>query len=111
MATEPPTTETFDFPLVPAKGEQNASDFKGEWGHLLNYGEFADGTESADSVGLITALDALLRGDVQESDPSKTVVAGGVPQVQSVSDLPDPNNVREGTEYYVKDEQEIYVVK
>jgi hypothetical protein len=111
MATEPPTTGTFDFPLVPAKGEQNASDFKGEWGHLLNYGEFADGTESVDSNGLIAYLDSLLDGTEQTGSSPTIVVAGGIPSVATASDLPDPSNIPEGTQYYVEDEQEIYVLK
>lgn len=111
MATEPPTTTTYNFPLIPPQGETDSANFEGEWGHLLNEGNFSDGTNSTDTEGLIAYLDALLRGDKQEADPSNIVVGGGLPQVQTVSDLPDPNNVREGTQYYVIDEQQVYVVK
>lgn len=59
------TTQTFDFPLIPPKGDSGASDFENEWGHILNKGEYSDGTDESATPGLIQELDAILRGDSQ----------------------------------------------
>jgi hypothetical protein len=111
MPTEPPTTGSFNFPLIPPNGEPNSSDFDGEWGYLLNRGEFSDGTASADTDGLLTHLDSLLDGTEQTGTSPTVVVAGGIPSVPSKSDLPDTSNVPEGTQYYVENEKEVYVLK
>jgi hypothetical protein len=111
MATEPPTTTTYNFPLVPAKGETNAADFKGEWGHLLNYGEFADGTASTDTNGLIAYLDSLFDGTEQTKASPTVPIAGGIPSVATASDLPSSSEVPNGTQYYVEDENEVYILK